>query len=57
MTGFLNILLIIINWMKNTTVINLSVGDYQAPITFFQLFIGLAVVGLGITFLHKVFDW
>ena len=57
MTGFLSILMIIINWMKDTTIINLHVGDFSAPITFMELFVGLAIVGIGITFLHKVFDW
>ena len=57
MDGFLSVLMIIITWMQHTTLITLKVGDFQAPITFMELFVGLAIVSIGITFLHKVFDW
>lgn len=57
MDGFLSVLMIIISWMQNTTLITLKVGDFQAPITFMELFVGFAIVSIGITFLHKVFDW
>lgn len=57
MTGFLTVLMTIISWLQNTTVIYLSVGEFSAPITFMQLFVGLAICGIGITFLHRLFDW
>lgn len=57
MRGFMSILSTIINWMHDTTAITLEVGEFSAPVTFLQVFIGLAVVSIGITFLHKVFDW
>ena len=57
MRGFMSILSMILTWMHDTTAITLEVGDFSAPITFMQVFVGMAIVSIGITFLHKIFEW
>lgn len=57
MESFLSLFMTIYNFMKNTTILSFSIGEASISITFLQLLIGSAVVGIGIEVLHHIFDW
>lgn len=57
MQDFLNILSSIFAWLSATPVFTFNLGDTSTSITFMQLFVGLAVAMIGITFLHHIFEW
>lgn len=57
MEGFLNLFMIVYNFMKNTTILSFSIGEASISLTFLNLLIGGAIVVLGIEVLQKIFDW
>lgn len=57
MSGFLDLFMLVYNFMKNTTILSFSIGDVSVTLTFLNLLIGGAVAILGIEVVQKVFDW
>ena len=57
MNDFLNIFMIVYEFMRDTTILSFNIGDSAISITFLQLAIGSTVCCIGIEVLHHIFDW
>lgn len=57
MSGFLDLFMLVYNFMKNTTILSFTIGDASVTLTFLNILIGGAVAILGIEVVQKVFDW
>lgn len=57
MQGFLDIFMIVYNFMKETTILSFTIGETQVSLTFLHCLIGTAIIGIGIDLLHNIFDW
>lgn len=57
MQAFLDIFMIVYNFMKDTIILSVSIGGHEVTFTFLNVLIGTTVISIGITVLHKIFDW
>ena len=57
MNDFLNIFMIVYDFMRDTTILSFTIGETAVSITFLQLAIGSTVCVIGIEVLHHIFDW
>lgn len=57
MSGFLDLFMLVYNFMKNTTILNFTIGEVSVTLTFLNLLIGGAIAILGIEVVQKIFDW
>lgn len=56
MQGFLDIMSIVIDWLRNNG-IPIEVGSFSGNISFFNIIIGVLVAEVGMYFLFRVFDY
>lgn len=57
MSGFIQLFMTIYNFMRDTPIMTLNVGEFSSSITFLQLLIGSSVAMLGVHVIHKIVDW
>lgn len=57
MNDALNMFTTIINFMRSTAILSFEIGGNALSITFLDLAVGTFVVSIGITALHKIFEW
>ena len=57
MSAFLDIFMTIYNFMKDTTILSFSIGDQSVSLTFLNVLVGTSVISIGISALHKIFEW
>lgn len=57
MDKFLEIFMIIYNFMKSTNILSFFIGGQNISITFLQLLCGTTVCSIGISALHHIFEW
>lgn len=57
MSAFLNIFMQIYNFMKETTILSFSIGGQSVSLTFLNVLVGTTVISIGISALHKIFEW
>lgn len=56
MSDFLNIFMLVIEWLK-THYVPFAVGGFSVQISFFEIMISVCVIDIGINFLRKIFDY
>lgn len=57
MADFLSIFMQIYNFMKDTTILSFTIGNQSVSLTFLNVLVGTAVISIGISALHKIFEW
>lgn len=57
MSAFLDIFMQIYNFMKDTTILSFSIGGQSVSLTFLNVLVGTTVISIGISVLHKIFEW
>lgn len=57
MSAFLDIFMTIFNFMKNTSILSFSIGNWSGSVTFLDIFMGTAIAYFGIRVLHIIFGW
>lgn len=57
MTGFIQLFMTIYNFMRDTPIMTLNIGEFSGAITFLELLIGTSIAMLGVHVIHKLVDW
>lgn len=57
MQGFITIFLTVWQFMVDTPIMTLHIGEFTGQITFMQLLIGTAIAVLGVQVVHKIMEW